>query len=35
MNVKKVLYEKVVSPAVMYGSVMGYESNGETETKCV
>ena len=27
MNVKKVLYEKVVVPTVMYGSVMGYESN--------
>ena len=27
MNVKKVLYEKVVLPTVMYGSVMGYESN--------
>ena len=26
MNVKKVLYEKVVVPTVMYGSVMGYES---------
>ena len=34
MNVK-VLYEKVVVPTVMYGSVMGYESNQETETKCV
>ena len=27
MNVKKVLYVKVVVPTVMYGSVMGYESN--------
>ena len=27
MHVKKVLYEKVVVPTVMYGSVMGYESN--------
>ena len=27
MNVKKVLHEKVVVPTVMYGSVMGYESN--------
>ena len=27
MNVKKVLYEKVVVPTVMYGSVMGYESD--------
>ena len=35
MNVKKVLYEKVVVPTVMYGSVMGCESNGETETKFV
>ena len=36
MNVKKVLYEKVVVPTVMYGSrVMGYESDRETETKCV
>ena len=36
MNVKKVLYEKVVMPTVMYGSESwGYESNGETETKCV
>ena len=26
MNVKKVWYEKVVVPTVMYGSVMGYES---------
>ena len=26
MNVKKVLYEKVVVPTVMYGSVMWYES---------
>ena len=34
MNVK-VLYEKVVVPTVMYGSVMGYESNREAETKCV
>ena len=29
MNVK-VLYEKVVVPTVMYGSVMGYESDRET-----
>ena len=35
MNVKKVLYEKVVVPTVMYGSVMGYESDREIETKCV
>ena len=35
MNVKKVLYKKVGVPTVMYGSVMGYESNRETETKCV
>ena len=36
MNVKKVLYEKVVVPILMYSSrVMGYESNRETETKCV
>ena len=29
-------YEKVVVPTVMYGSEpLGYESNGETETKCV
>ena len=27
MNVKKVLYEKVAVPTVMYGSVMGYESD--------
>ena len=27
MNVKKVLYEKVAVPTVVYGSVMGYESN--------
>ena len=27
INVKKVLYEKVVLPTVMYDSVMGYESN--------
>ena len=27
--------EKVVVPTVMYGSVIGYESNRETETKCV
>ena len=26
MNVKKVLYEEVVVPTVMHGSVMGYES---------
>ena len=26
MNVKKVLYEKMVVPTVMYGLVMGYES---------
>ena len=31
----EVLYEKVVVPTVMYGSVMGYESDRETETKCV
>ena len=36
MNVKKVLYEKVVVPTVMYGSEsMGYESNLETEIKYV
>ena len=36
MNVKKVLYEKVVVPTVMYGSESwGYESDRETETKCV
>ena len=35
MNAKKALYEKVVVPTVMYGSVMGYESDRETETKCV
>ena len=35
MNFKKVLYEKVAVPTVMYDSVMGYESNRETETKCV
>ena len=36
MNVKKVLYEKVVVPTVMYGShLWGYESNRATETKCV
>ena len=35
INVKKVLYEKVVMLTVMYGSVMGYESNRETEIKCV
>ena len=27
MNVNKALYEKMVVPMVMYGSVMGYESN--------
>ena len=36
MNVKKFLYEKVVVPAVnIWLRVMGYESNRETETKCV
>ena len=35
MNVKKVLHEKVVVPTVMYGSVMGCESDRATETKCV
>ena len=30
MNVKKVLYEKVVVPTVMYGSESwGYESNSD------
>ena len=32
MNVKKVLYEKVVVPTVR---VMGYEGNRETETEYV
>ena len=36
MNVKKVLYEKVVVPTVtIWLRVMGYESDQETETKCV
>ena len=35
MNVKKVLYEKVAVPTVMYGSGMGFKSDRETEAKCV
>ena len=39
MNVKKVLYEKVVVLTVIkcnvWLGVMGYESSRETETKCV
>ena len=35
MNVKKVLYEKVVVPPVMYGSESLSMKVTETETKCV
>ena len=35
MNVKKVLYEKVVVPTVMYGSESWGVKVTETETKCV
>ena len=34
-NVKKVLYEKVVVPTVMYGSELWGMKVTETETKCV
>ena len=35
MNVKKVLYEKVAVPTVMYGSESWGMKVTETETKCV
>ena len=35
MNVKKVLYEKVIVPTVMYGSESWGMKLTETETKCV
>ena len=35
MNVKKVLYEKVIVPTVMYGSESWGMKVTETETKCV
>ena len=35
MNVKKVLFEKMVVPTVMYGSESWGMKATETETKCV
>ena len=36
MNVKRVLYEKVIVPTVTYGSeCWGSESERETEVECV